>query len=514
MYRWFSALILLLFCASFSALSSGTCIPVIDDCEQEMSASSSFEIPNFLQNLLNANGEGVPEDDREAVKWYRKAAEQGDALAQNNLGLMYANGEGVPEDDREAVKWYQRAVTNPDASEEAVKLATLNLARHGIKPDDTTPTSTASKQENRHRLSVSEIDNTPPLIHLDGEGEYSISDNKVTLSGRVSDSSGIADMSIRNTLVPFDTDGSFTKDVYVPIGSTEIDIIVMDIHGNVATEVVTVQRSIKQVSTTASRLTPPTKQVRQDPDAIALLIGVGDYDIVPDAPWSDSDAAHFYDYARNVLGVAGSRIRLLQEDEAGWRGIWKSLNRWLPAMSEPNKSNIYIFFAGHGLASADGEAAYLVPWDGDPDMLKRTAILRQEMIDGLKKLKPASVVMFMDTCYSGTAKGGKKTLVADARALRVVRKDRRSILPENFTLFSAAANDEIASSHPTLKHGLFSYWMMRGLGGEADGNSDNKITAGELHSFVGKNVERDAVSIGRKQHPQLVGDAERVIATW
>ena len=42
-----------------------------------------------------ANGEGVPEDDAEAVRWYRMAAEQGDAGAQYNLGVMYANGEGV-----------------------------------------------------------------------------------------------------------------------------------------------------------------------------------------------------------------------------------------------------------------------------------------------------------------------------------------------------------------------------------------------------------------------------------
>ena len=45
----------------------------------------------------------------EAVKWFRKAAEQGDASAQFNLGVMYANGEGVPEDDQEAVRWYRKA---------------------------------------------------------------------------------------------------------------------------------------------------------------------------------------------------------------------------------------------------------------------------------------------------------------------------------------------------------------------------------------------------------------------
>ena len=44
-----------------------------------------------------ANGEGVPEDDAEAVKLYRLAAKQGDAEAQNNLGIMYANGDGVPQ---------------------------------------------------------------------------------------------------------------------------------------------------------------------------------------------------------------------------------------------------------------------------------------------------------------------------------------------------------------------------------------------------------------------------------
>ena len=55
------------------------------------------------------NGEGVPEDDREAVKWYTLAAEQGYADAQFNLGLMYANGEGVLEDYVYAYMWWNIA---------------------------------------------------------------------------------------------------------------------------------------------------------------------------------------------------------------------------------------------------------------------------------------------------------------------------------------------------------------------------------------------------------------------
>ena len=48
----------------------------------------------------------VVEDHSEAVAWYRKAAEQGDAGAQNNLGFMYDQGKGVKQDFGEAVRLY------------------------------------------------------------------------------------------------------------------------------------------------------------------------------------------------------------------------------------------------------------------------------------------------------------------------------------------------------------------------------------------------------------------------
>jgi uncharacterized protein len=56
--------------------------------------------------LMYSNGEGVLQDDMEAVKWYRLAADQGHALGQSNMGFMYSKGRGVPQDDNEALKWY------------------------------------------------------------------------------------------------------------------------------------------------------------------------------------------------------------------------------------------------------------------------------------------------------------------------------------------------------------------------------------------------------------------------
>ena len=54
---------------------------------------------------MYSNEEGIPENDAEAVRWYRLAAEQGHAISQASLGFMYDNGEGVPENAAEAVRW-------------------------------------------------------------------------------------------------------------------------------------------------------------------------------------------------------------------------------------------------------------------------------------------------------------------------------------------------------------------------------------------------------------------------
>ena len=63
----------------------------------------------FSLGFLYATGAGVPENNAAAVRWYRLAAAQGNARAQYNLGDKYKNGEGVPEDNAVAVRWYRLA---------------------------------------------------------------------------------------------------------------------------------------------------------------------------------------------------------------------------------------------------------------------------------------------------------------------------------------------------------------------------------------------------------------------
>ena len=79
--------------------------------------------------VMYAHGVGAPENKAEAVRWFRLAAEQGDVKAQFNLGVMYDNGDGIPEDDAEAVRWYRLAAEQGDVN------AQLNLGFMYAKGD-------------------------------------------------------------------------------------------------------------------------------------------------------------------------------------------------------------------------------------------------------------------------------------------------------------------------------------------------------------------------------------------
>ena len=81
----------------------------------------------FFLGLSYINGQGVPKNAAEAVKWYRLAAAQGNAMAQLNLGFMYGKGQGVPMDDVRAHMWFNLAAVRGDA--DAVKARDIT-AKH------------------------------------------------------------------------------------------------------------------------------------------------------------------------------------------------------------------------------------------------------------------------------------------------------------------------------------------------------------------------------------------------
>jgi uncharacterized caspase-like protein len=119
--------------------------------------------------------------------------------------------------------------------------------------------------------------------------------------------------------------------------------------------------------------------------------------------------------------------------------------------------------------------------------------------------------MFIDSCYSGQSRTGT-SLLASARPISIAPKASTDF-PPNFMVISASAPDQISSSSPELKHGIFSYYLMLGMEGEADVNKDGQITVGEMQTYLSQHVSRRAIGMNRTQSPQTMGDLNRVLVS-
>jgi uncharacterized caspase-like protein len=259
------------------------------------------------------------------------------------------------------------------------------------------------------------------------------------------------------------------------------------------------------------RLNPLGKPVTPNKDALAFIIGIGSYENADPAKYADSDALMFEDYASEKLGVPEERIKTLVNGEADIAEILLSIKKWLRRSTKPEKTDIYVFFAGHGLAAPEGQA-YLIPFDGRPELelLERTALLQKELFEEIAAANPRNVTVFLDACYTGKTRTGE-LLIADANYRPLVLKAIDDGLPDNFTLMTASSGSEFSGPLEEAKHGMFSYFLMKGMEGQADANQDNEITAGELHAYVGRNVDQQSSG---SQTPELQGDADKVLVQF
>ena len=259
-------------------------------------------------------------------------------------------------------------------------------------------------------------------------------------------------------------------------------------------------------------LNPSNFEPQPNINKVALIIGIEKYAKSPLATFANLDAKYFYSYAKNIFGVPKTNIKILVDEDAGLINSLGSLKKWLPSMIKSDQTELIVFFAGHGLATSDGKEMYLLPQDSDPDLLERTALSRNELFETIIKLKPKNVTMFFDTCFSGVSRD-EKTLLASARPIRITVDDTNKV-PDNFTIFSASKANQISSGLKQAKHGIFSYYLMKGIEGKADINNDRKLTNGELLAYMNENVSQQASALGRQQNPTLSGDPNKVLINY
>ena len=361
----------------------------------------------------------------------------------------------------------------------------------------------AKQKQERQRINS---DNERPIINAFAKQD----DSNAIISGRITDNTEVAEVLIDGEQLSLTSNGTFETELYIPRSGLNVEIVAYDKKGNKASKLLKLERgNIQQASgPTFDRLNPSGKRVKSNKNALALIIGISDYSKTSaNALYADKDAQQFYDYATMKLGIPSSNIKELVNDKADLGEILINVKEWLRRSAKPNKSDIYVYFAGHGLASQDGTKMYLLPYDGRPRLLENTALLRDELFKDIKQANPRSVTVFLDTCYSGVTRN-EEMLIA-GRPIVIKAKDQA--IPDGFTLFSAASNEQISRPLEEAKHGMFSYFLMKGMEGDADTNNDNKITARELHAYVEQNVIQQSSG---SQTPELQGDKDRVLVQF
>lgn len=259
----------------------------------------------------------------------------------------------------------------------------------------------------------------------------------------------------------------------------------------------------------------PTSR-NKNPTAISVILGVERYRTMPAVSFAKRDAAVFKEYAVKVLGVPDSKNNLYyRTDDEVTRGEFEKLfteNGWLARRVEP-ATDVYIYYAGHGAPDLKEKLPYLIPYDGDANYPTQTGFSLARLYEQLAKLNVRSVTVFLDACFSGATRENQM-LLADARPVAITIENP-VLLSDKMIVFTASSGEQISSGYPEKKHGLFTYFLLKGLRGDADMNKDKTITAAELEEYLIANVKRTAGHLDREQTPQVMGkDKQRVLVKY
>jgi uncharacterized caspase-like protein len=219
------------------------------------------------------------------------------------------------------------------------------------------------------------------------------------------------------------------------------------------------------------------------------------------------------EYLQNTLGISENKIYLKTNDDVGKAEFDKVFSKdgWLEKRMNKGKTDLYFFYAGHGAPDIKEDKAFLIPYDGDPNYASQTGYALDDLYANLGRLNARTTTVFLDACFSG-ANRESEILLAGARPVFI---EVEASAAGNVTVFSAAGGKEISSAWPEKKHGLFSYFLMKGMKGEADINGDKKLTVGELGDYIHENVSDMAGMLDREQTPGLETlDKNRVLVQY
>jgi len=262
----------------------------------------------------------------------------------------------------------------------------------------------------------------------------------------------------------------------------------------------------------------PTAAV-PNPDAVAIVIGNRDYASrgTPRVEFAIRDAKSMKRYLVEAFGFSEDRVILDTNVTAGRMSELfgsasdASASRLadLVATRPAGTVDVFVFYSGHGAPAGRPSRKFLVPVDANPARIQANGYAIDQLYKHLTALNAKSVTVAMDAgfgalssdMFSNESTGGLEVEVGTVGGL-------------NSQVLTAGTGDQAARWRRDQGHGLFTYFLLRGLQGSADANGDLSITADELQTYLVSNVRTYATErlSGTVQVPEVfTSNPNRVI---
>jgi len=260
-----------------------------------------------------------------------------------------------------------------------------------------------------------------------------------------------------------------------------------------------------------------------NPDAIAVVIGNRDYLHFPVVDFAIRDAQAMREYLIKMLGYRPENVILIENATKGrfdeLFGTSDVLEGELYNRVKQGASDVFIFYSGHGLPALKGKQhGYMVPIDCQEKNFRLSGYAMETFYQNVNQIPARSITIVLDACFSGKSIGGDLiTQVSGGPGTMTspIYDDANNPLSRSDVLIFASANgDEWSNWYPEKRHGLFTYFFLKGLRGDADGNGDKTILASELDRYIsdeGTGVPRYARLAGKEQTPVTMGDTARIV---
>src|SRR3984957_12761558 len=240
----------------------------------------------------------------------------------------------------------------------------------------------------------------------------------------------------------------------------------------------------------------------------ALLVGISKY-AKPELSlqFADADASVFGRLLQSPLGgsVPSGNVLLLTDEQATTAAVRNGFQDFLKRRAGKNDT-VIILIAGHGTVETPGSMnAFILTYDSDPQDLKSTALGMDELQSLFEEQlsKVGRVLLFVDVCKAGTIGTIHNTTVASSvQQLGDIQGDLFGLL--------ASRPREVSLEGPEFGggHGVFSYFVIKGLEGAADENKDGVVEADELIKYVGDQVP---MATSNKQYPREFGTYDNMM---